>query len=165
MQNLISGPIGLTHVISAIMAMSLGAIVLFKKRGTLAHKRLGYAYFASMLVLNITAFLIYRLFGRFGPFHWAALLSLTTLMMGFIPAILKKPKVNWIYYHMAGMYYSVVGLYSAFVSEVVTRIPGVPFFTIVAVATFIIFFGAVWWFQKYKEQWLRDAYPDQSKKM
>jgi hypothetical protein len=112
-----------------------------------------------MVILNITALLIYRLFGRFGPFHVASIVSLLTLMMGILPAIFRRPKINWLWYHMAGMYYSVVGLYAAFVSEIVTRIPGVPFFAVVGASTAIIMVAAVWWFSKESKSWYYSIYP------
>ena len=38
-----------------------------------------------MVGLNVTALSIYRLTGVFGPFHWAALFSLATIVAGVVP--------------------------------------------------------------------------------
>ena len=40
-------------------------------------------YVLSMLLLNITALMIYDLYGRFGPFHVASVISLATIGAGF----------------------------------------------------------------------------------
>lgn len=122
--NLISGNIGLIHLIFAILALVFGTIVLVKTKGTKSHKKMGYYYFISMLGVNITAFMIYRLFGKFGMFHWMAIVSLLTLIAGIIPMFLRKPK-SYISLHFNFMYWSVMGLYAAFVSETLVRIPDV----------------------------------------
>jgi hypothetical protein len=49
-----------------------------------------------MLFLNLTALSIYHLFGRFGPFHVASVISLATICAGFVPAVLivrQVPKI------------------------------------------------------------------------
>ncbi|NOT76529.1 MAG: DUF2306 domain-containing protein [Cyclobacteriaceae bacterium] len=160
MHNLVSSPIGFIHLLSALVAIVLGTMVMTMRKGTRTHRRLGYSYVIAMLILNITALMIYRLFGRFGPFHVASVLSLLTLLMGIIPALIRKPKNTWLWYHMAGMYYSTIGLYSAFVSEVAVRIPGAPFFAVVTISTVVIFIIAVWWFQRQSKKWYLSIYLD-----
>ncbi|MEQ9308523.1 MAG: DUF2306 domain-containing protein [Balneolaceae bacterium] len=113
--------LGLIHFISALAAMLVGMIVLLKKKGTKTHKQLGYLYAVSMLILNITALMIYKLFGYFGPFHIAAVISLATLMGGIIPAYLKKPEKTWLEFHYEFMNWSIIGLYAAFWSETFSR--------------------------------------------
>ena len=95
---------GFVHLLSAMLALLSGTLVLTINKGTKLHKRLGYFYLGSMVVLNATAFGIYRLLETFGPFHVAAILSLATLMMGFLPALFRTPG-NWIEWHVPGMYY------------------------------------------------------------
>jgi uncharacterized membrane protein len=49
------------------------------------------------------------------------------------------------------MYYSVLGLYAAFASELSVRIPEKPFYTMVGIATGIIFIlGSIFIFRKEK---------------
>jgi uncharacterized membrane protein len=120
--NLVSGPIGAIHFAASILAMALGLYVLLTPKGTKRHRKMGYSYVASMLVLNLTAFLIYRLFGRFGVFHWLAVVSLLTLLGGLLPVITRKPK-DYIVTHFSFMYWSVVGLYAAFMAETFVRLP------------------------------------------
>lgn len=91
-------------------------------KGTTRHKKIGYIYVVFMVVLNITAFVIYCLFGKFAIFHWFAVLSCLTLIAGMYPVLTKKSK-NYILFHFNFMYWRVVGLYCAFCAEILTRIP------------------------------------------
>ncbi len=130
--------LGGLHFASALLAMFFGAFVLFRKKGGSIHIKAGYAYSALMLLLNITALLIYKLFGKFGPFHIAAVISLVTLLGGLIPAYLRKPKHNWLEFHYEFMNWSVIGLYAAFWSETFSRFfRFAGFWVLVATATAI----------------------------
>lgn len=124
LNNLISNEIGLIHLIFSIVAMILGTLILVKTKGSKSHKRIGYLYCISILGINITAFMLYHLFGKFGIFHWMAILSLATLFSGMIPMFIKKPK-SYISLHYNFMYWSVIGLYGAFMAETFVRIPDV----------------------------------------
>ena len=145
--------IGLVHLLSAIVALITGTSVLAIKKGTRTHIRIGYIYAISMLILNITAFMIYRLFDGFGIFHIAALVSLLTLLGGMIPVFLRKPESSWLILHFSFMYWSVMGLYAAFASEVLTRVPDSPFFGMVGIATGIIMLAAGVYFYFGKHRW------------
>lgn len=129
--------LGLFHTACALVALGSGAAVLLRRKGNRAHRRLGWVYVASMLLLNGTALMIYRLFGGFGPFHVAAVFSLATVIAGIIPPIRRKP-ANWVEHHYAWMTWSYVGLLAAAVSEVATRTPGFRFWWAVVVATFLV---------------------------
>lgn len=154
MEKLTYSSEGFIHLISSIAALALGTIVLATPKGTRLHKRLGYGYVASMVVLNITAFMIYRLFGRFGPFHVAAIASSATLLAGIIPAIFLRHKKSWIYLHLSCMYFSVIGLYAAFASEVMTRLPGFRFWWSVAGATLIVIVLGASAYRKQSKKWI-----------
>jgi uncharacterized membrane protein len=95
MYPLISG----FHIGTAVSALIFGLCVLLTHKGTRLHKQFGYAYFFNMLGLNISASLIYRLTGQFGPFHGSALASLFTLIAGFIPSYLRLPHGRWLELH------------------------------------------------------------------
>lgn len=130
--------IGGLHTTLAIAALVTGAVVLLRRKGGTWHRRLGWVYAISMLGLNLTALAIYELFGRFGPFHAAALLSLGTVIMGVIPAWQRRPRHQWLERHYYWMTWSYVGLLAAAASEAVTRIPETPFWWMVLVATAVI---------------------------
>lgn len=124
--NLSENWIGLTHITTAVFSMILGAVVILNKKGTTRHKKIGYAYFVNMILLNITAFGIYN-FGSFSLFHFFALVSLFTIFMGMLP-VWKRKKKNWLRRHFYSMNWSVVGLYCAFWAEVGTRLFDMRFF-------------------------------------
>jgi uncharacterized membrane protein len=155
MTNLIHDTFGLIHLISAGLALILGTLVLSLAKGTKIHKRMGYGYAISMLMLNATAFNIYHLFHRFGPFHFAALISLASILTGIIPAIFFRKQIKkWLLFHVPAMYYSVIGLYAAFASEVLTRTPGLSFFGWVFFATAMVTIIGIVVFRSKKQQWM-----------
>lgn len=116
-------PLGLVHTASAVVALALGPAIFFRRKGDRLHRRIGWTYAASMIVLNGTAFAIYDLFGYWGPFHYAAIASSATLAMGLVPAITRRPRGRWLEWHYAGMTWSYAGLGAAAVAETLTRLP------------------------------------------
>jgi uncharacterized membrane protein len=155
MEHLISSPTGGVHLVSAIFAMIFGTAILLMTKGSKKHKKVGYLYVISMFVMLLTSFFMYSLFGRFSVFHIASIFSSVTLLGGMIPIWRKKPVKNYRSFHFSFMYWSVIGLYAAFFSEVFTRVPSTPFFGMVAIATFATCgIGAIV-FKKKKLQWQR----------
>lgn len=133
------------HIVAAAVAMVLGLLVLLRRKGTRSHRRLGYAYVISMAALNLSAFGMYRLFGVFGPFHIAAVVSTLTIAAG-MRAILKRPRSQrTIELHLVFMYWSVIGLYAAFFSELMVRVRiNAAFMILVSCATgATVLFGAL----------------------
>lgn len=126
------------HTICALLALASGAAVLLRKKGTRGHRRLGWVYVCSMVALNVSALMIYRLFGGFGPFHVGAIFSLVSVVAGAIPAIRRRP-AHWMELHYAWMAWSYVGLCAAAVSEVGTRTPGLQFWWGVMIGTAGVF--------------------------
>jgi uncharacterized membrane protein len=139
--------IGWIHLYSALVALAAGMWVVIRPKGTVTHRRVGWLYFASMLTLNVTALMIYRLTRFFGPFHVAALASLATLIIGIVPAWRRKP-ANWLDRHYYWMACSYLGLLAATVAETATRVPALeelgggpsPAFWIVVVAASVSVF-------------------------
>ena len=91
---------------------------------------------------NLTALMIYELFGGFRPFHWMAVASLAVLLIGYWPARRRLP--GWRTRHAYYMTGSYVGLLAAFASEIATRTLSVSFFNAVAIATFVVIGLGVW---------------------
>lgn len=131
--------LGWVHSSLSITAIASGTAVLLSPKGTRWHRLTGYFYVAAMLGLNISALMIYRLFGFFGPFHWAALFSLATLLAGFIPAWRRKPQGSWILLHANMMAWSFIGLLAAAVSEITTRFLHYPFGATVLLSSCLVF--------------------------
>ena len=132
---------GLVHSLLGVAALLLGLVVLLRPKGSRLHRRLGQAYVMSMLLLNVTALMIYDLFDGFGPFHVASLISLATVAAGFLPVYFHRPRATWMQVHATFMCWSYIGLLAAFVSEIATRVPGVGFSTGVIVATVVVVVG------------------------
>ena len=127
---------GLFHTIAAIIAMVFGTMVLLNRKGTTKHKRLGYVYVISMMLMILSSFFIYN-FGTFSLFHFFAIISFFTVILGIIPAWRRK-KPNWKTSHYYFMNWSVVGLYCAFWAEVGVRFFEMKYFWwVVMLATFI----------------------------
>jgi len=115
--------IGIIHTSFAVLALTAGLAIFVIAKGTTLHRIIGYVYVVSMLVLNLTALTIHRLFDGFGPFHAFALASLLTLAAGFVPVYTKKPKNSWLDLHYEFILWSYVGLIAAGASEFLTRAP------------------------------------------
>ena len=155
MENLVGDTIGLIHLISSCSALLFGTLVLMLKKGTKLHVKMGYIYLISMGVLILTALMIYRLFNSWGIFHYATLFSLLTILLGMTPIWTKKPTNTWKFWHFSFMYWSVIGLYSAFGAEILTRIPRAPFFGMVGLATVLILLIGGILFRKNKTKWIK----------
>jgi len=133
MQHTLQHPVGLIHLVVAILAIVAGTLVVLARKGTRVHRWLGRAYVGLMIAVNATAFLIYELFGSVGLFHWMALASLLTVLVGFVAVRSRSP--GWKVRHAYFMSGSFVGLIAALAAEILTRTPLLPFFGAVAVAS------------------------------
>lgn len=153
-----SGMIGWIHLSASIVALISGTAVLVSRKGTRRHRLIGYIYVISMVLLLLTAFALYRLFGGFGVFHVAAVISSITIIGGVWPAV-RRRSPKWILHHFAWMYWSVLGLYAAFASELLTRLPETPFFGMVGLATGAIMFSGGMMWRKYKRIWQQQFLP------
>jgi uncharacterized membrane protein len=135
----VSGPIANLHVVFAVLSLAFGLRIFTTRRGTPTHRKLGYGYIVSMLVMNVAALLLYARTGAFGPFHVAALISLATLIAGAIPAILRRPQAGWLSLHWEFMSWSFVGLVAGAVAEAAFRIPGAAYWPAIAAGTIAAF--------------------------
>jgi len=142
--------IELIHTVSGFGSLLTGLFVLLNTKGTKRHKLVGKAYVVFMLLLNITAFGIYELFNGFGIFHWAAIVSLLSILGGMVVLINRKNLKFWIIQHYYFMVWSYIGLLAGASNETFVH---VPFFNHLAqqfswapmVSMFLIFFtGGAW---------------------
>jgi uncharacterized membrane protein len=146
-QHLLGHPLGLVHILTAIAAIIFGAAVLLSRKGTARHKLMGRVYVAAMWALNITALMDYELYGYFGPFHWMALISLATVLVGHLAVLRKQP--GWKQSHAYMMGGSYVGLMAAAVAETASRVPGWSFAYSVIISSVLTIFVGVWMMNVY----------------
>ena len=156
MEKLYGDTNGLIHLVSGIIALALGGLVIFLKKGTKLHRQVGYGYVVSMVILIATSFGIYRLFGKFGVFHYLSLVSTFSLVAGMYPMFKKVRTPQDYETHFKRMYWSVVGLFAAFASESFVRIPKFGGFWQVVAWTFVgIFVICFIVFLKKRAEWSR----------
>lgn len=135
-EHLIAHTIGLFHLVTALAALLFGSAVIRSVKGTPRHRWIGRGYLASMVLLNVTALMIYDVFGRFGPFHWLALVSLASLFGGYLAV--RVGWAGWEHSHAYFMVGSYIGLVAAAAAEIASRIPGWSFGTAVMISSGLI---------------------------
>jgi uncharacterized membrane protein len=68
------------HVAGALAALGLGTAVLFLRKGTVVHRRIGWFWVGAMLAVAITSFWITGIRpGHFSPIRLLSILTLVTL--------------------------------------------------------------------------------------
>ena len=118
--------LGTVHVVFAIAALILGATVACRPKGGRWHRTLGYFYAITLLSVNVSALSVYEDSAGVGPFHILAVVSLVTLISGFIPAFLRRPVSSWLDLHAYFMSWSYVGLVAAGVAQIATMSSSLP---------------------------------------
>ncbi|MEH6656105.1 DUF2306 domain-containing protein [Leeuwenhoekiella marinoflava] len=118
--------INLIHTVFSVLALISGAVVIIQTKGTITHKRYGYTYFISMLILIATSFMIFDLFEGFGAYHVLAIVSLVTLFLGMFFPLFKRNYRGWLIQHYMWMSYSYVGLVMAGGSHLFAMVPNWP---------------------------------------
>jgi uncharacterized membrane protein len=108
------------HAFSAMAAVVLGALVLWRRKGTRLHKVLGRAWVALMLVTATSALFIHemRMVGPLSPIHLFSLFTYAGVAEGLY-AIIVKRDVRRHAAQMQGLYAGALILAGAF-----TFLPG-----------------------------------------
>jgi uncharacterized membrane protein len=115
-------PIGWVHVIACLAALIAGGWNIVGRKGTPRHILMGRVYVGSMIVLNLSAFAIYKFDiahfrpfqagpNVFGFFHWLAVAALVFVLIGYYAAR-HQNRAFWAYVHPIAMtisYYDLVG--------------------------------------------------------
>jgi uncharacterized membrane protein len=73
------------HMIAAVPAIVVGPFVLFRRRVDAWHKRLGYVWLTSMMILAVAGLFIpssFGFLGFFGPLHLFSLLVIYSIISG-----------------------------------------------------------------------------------
>ena len=157
--------VAVIHVALGLLALVAGLVIFLLRKGTGLHKQLGYVYLFAMLGLNGTALLIYRLFGSFGPFHVLALVSLGTLLAGYVPVFFRRPENRWLRNHYFGMGWSYICLLAATAAEIAVRLPlsqratGGTFFAATFFSSFAVVLVGGWLLLRLRRRALRPFEP------
>lgn len=130
--------LGSIHVVFAIAALILGAVIVFRPKGGRRHRTLGYFYAISLFSVNVSALSVYEEAVGMGPFHILAIISLITLISGFIPAFLRRPESSWLNLHAYFMSWSYVGLVAAGVAQIATISSNLPAWFAVGLPSFLV---------------------------
>lgn len=130
--------LGLIHMVFAAAALVSGSIVFCRAKGDRAHRMLGYAYVISLVSVNATALSVYEASSGAGPFHVLAVISLATLVCGFIPVFFRRPIASFLRLHAYFMSWSYVGLLAAGTSQLATMLLTAPGAVTVGLPSLII---------------------------
>ncbi|AKS46723.1 Uncharacterized membrane protein [Octadecabacter temperatus] len=85
LEPLLSAPLPIQiHAASAMFAIVLGPFPLYRKRGDMVHKVVGYLWVVAMVGATLSSFFIYSfaIIGPFSPLHGLAILALWSLWRG-----------------------------------------------------------------------------------
>ena len=124
--------IGWIHVMGCLVALAAGAWNLALPKGTPMHRAVGRTYMVAMLVLNVSAFFVYKFdiaslvpFRAgphvFGLFHWFAVAALVFIAVGWYAARHQR-RAFWAYMHPTMMLLSYYDLVGGGINEAFTRI-------------------------------------------
>jgi uncharacterized membrane protein len=120
LEPLILAPLAVqVHAVSALAAVLIGALVLFRRKGTTLHKLLGRAWVVLMLVTATSALWIneIRLIGPFSPIHLFTLLTYGGVFEGL--RHIRRGNIAGHRAAMQSLYFTALGLAGAF-----TLLPG-----------------------------------------
>lgn len=116
-------PVGQLHLGVAYLGLILGPVIFLRRKGTIPHRVMGYVFAFSMLTLNLSALTRYGLTGGPNFFHFAALVSLATIIPGLLYAWRSRARVSPRSHVAHGIFmtWAYFGLVMAFIAEAVTR--------------------------------------------
>ena len=114
--------IGWLHTTACLIALFAGGWNIVGAKGTPRHIAMGRVYVVSMIVLNLSAFAIYKFDiahfvpfragpNIFGFFHWLAVAALVFVLVGYY-ASRHQNRAFWSYVHPIAMtlsYYDLIG--------------------------------------------------------
>lgn len=116
-------PLGAFHLYTALASLVIGALVLRRRKGDIAHRLLGLAYVVAMCATNLSALSIYDFTNGPNYFHLFAALSLLTITAGVVAIVVHGANGSKfaLDLHLQMMPWSYLGLCLAAVAEIGTR--------------------------------------------
>jgi uncharacterized membrane protein len=100
------------HLVAAVSALLVGAVVLLLPKGTPTHRAIATVYVLALLLVNVAALSLHRE-DAFGVFHALAVASLVTIAVGLSPLLLGRRSPQVIATHAYCMTWSYAGLVAA----------------------------------------------------
>ncbi len=114
-EPLLEAPVAIQfHAVSAVLALAIGPVAIFRRRRDTIHKTIGYIWVLAMAVVIASSFLIFeiRVLGPFSPIHLLSLFAALNLWRGVKAAILGDIKRHQ--KTMRGLYFWALGLAGLF---------------------------------------------------
>jgi uncharacterized membrane protein len=120
-----ASPVIQIHAGAAILALLVGAVVLFRRKGNRPHRQLGKLWVGLMALVALSSFFIWtiRLWGVFSPIHLLSILTLFLLWRGVSHA-----RAHNIRLHMRTMRYTYVlalvisGLFTFYPGRIMSKV-------------------------------------------
>jgi uncharacterized membrane protein len=114
-----SSPVIQIHALFAFLALLLGAVQLFRKKGDTVHRALGRTWVGLMAIVALSSFFIWtiRLVWLFSPIHLLSIFTLVMLWRG-----VKAARAGDIHRHMKTM--QITYLVALVITGLLTFIPG-----------------------------------------
>ncbi len=126
---------GVLHVLAAVTAIVVGAIVLRGRKGSGRHRRSGYLYLGAMVYLNLAALAIDTK-GVIGPFHVLAFVSLANLAAAYTVLLVGRAGRARTEAHGVLMMWSYAGFVTAGIGQAAARLD-LPVGPIIGICLFV----------------------------
>lgn len=148
-----------SHILAASLSLIFGTIVIFGKKGTTKHKKLGLYFFYVMLLNNLTALFILNAFGKWFFPHYLAIACLIFIIPGIFAVKLKHK--YWLKVHIICLVVSYYLLIGGAINETFLHVPNLrpyiinnaPIVGIMHGITQLIFIGVLIYFlRKYRSK-------------
>lgn len=113
------------HIVTALLAVVLGPVVLFRPRRDALHRTLGYVWVMAMAVVALSSFMIHsiRVIGPFSPIHALSVYTLYGLVQAIRAARARRiaehrATMRWLYFWSMG----VAGLFTLLPGRAMHRV-------------------------------------------
>ena len=113
------------HMISALLALILGIIIFWRKKGTTSHKLYGKLWVCLMVIVALSSFFIneLRTFGPFSAIHILSVISLVSLIQAIYT--IRKGNIRRHQIIMQGLFYGGLvgaGIFTLMPGRILNRI-------------------------------------------
>jgi len=99
------------HLSACVVALVVGAFIVFLRKGNKVHRSLGRLYVGATMAYAVSSFFMYPSTGRFTPFHAISIQSAMLVVSGVaLSRVLRSTVPDWQVWHLRFMLYSYVAL-------------------------------------------------------